>query len=100
MNEQQVRALIQDELGRMTKTQNHTFQRHLVLLNGTDIILGGVTGTRIGTQSIEKLGFYGATPVVRPSAVTTPSGGGTVDSQARTAINDTLTRLQALGLFS
>lgn len=32
-------------------------------------------------------------------AVTAPSGGATVDTQARTAINDIISRLQLLGLL-
>jgi hypothetical protein len=36
----------------------------------------------------------------RQAAVTAPTGGGTIDSQARTAINDLISRLQAHGLIS
>lgn len=33
----------------------------------------------------------------RQAAITKPSGGGTVDTQARTAINDIIDKLKALG---
>jgi len=42
--------------------------------DGVDITLGSTTGTKIGTATSSKLGFYNATPVVRQSAVTTPQG--------------------------
>jgi len=35
-----------------------------------DIITDSTTGTRIGTAATQKLGFYGVTPVVQPSAYT------------------------------
>lgn len=34
---------------------------------GTNLVLGTVTGTQIGTASSQKLGFFGATPVDQPA---------------------------------
>lgn len=39
------------------------------LVDGADISLGTTTGTRIGTQSTQKVGFLGATPIVRQPVV-------------------------------
>jgi hypothetical protein len=38
--------------------------------DGADFILGTTTGTKIGTATTQKIGFYNATPIVRPSAYT------------------------------
>ncbi len=38
--------------------------------DGDNIVLGSSTGTKIGTATTQKLGFYNATPIVRPSAYT------------------------------
>lgn len=38
--------------------------------------------------------FFGKNPVGIQSAITSPSGGGTVDSQARTAIDSIIITLQ------
>jgi hypothetical protein len=38
--------------------------------DGKDIAVGTTTGTKIGTGSTQKLGFFGATPVVQQSAYT------------------------------
>jgi hypothetical protein len=46
-----------------------------------------------------KTAFFGSlTPIAKQSAISTPSGGATVDSQARTAINSLISTLQSLGL--
>jgi hypothetical protein len=38
--------------------------------DGKDVTLGETTGTKFGTASTQKQGWWGATPVVRPSAWT------------------------------
>ena len=38
------------------------------LTDGANVAVGSTTGTQIGTASTQKLGFYGATPVVRPAS--------------------------------
>jgi hypothetical protein len=69
---------------------------------GTEAGSGGGTlrGLRIGSASTSLLGFYGATPVDKPDTVADPSGGGTIDTEARTAINALIDRLQELGLIA
>jgi hypothetical protein len=61
---------------------------------------GTLRGIKIGSATSSLLGFYGATPVDRPATVTDPTGGGTIDAEARTAINDIIDRLQELGLIA
>lgn len=78
--------------------KNVTFAGSFAFGDGTNIPLGSTTGTKIGTSSSQKLGFYGATPIVRVSAISAPSGGGTQDNEARTAINSIRTVLTNLGL--
>lgn len=39
------------------------------LTDGTDVVIGATTGSKIG-QATSKLGFFGVTPVVRPTALT------------------------------
>lgn len=60
---------------------------------------GAVRGLRIGSAGAS-LGFFGATPATQPTAVVDATGGGTVDTQARTAINDLLARMRTLGLIA
>lgn len=74
-----------------------TFQKDIRLLNGKNIYFGSSQGTKIGA-STDKLAFYGHTPITRPSSISAPGGGATVDSEARTVIGTIITTLQTLGL--
>ena len=59
-----------------------------------------VTGTKIGTTSSQKLAFYGTTPVSQPATVSDPTGGSTIDTECRTAVNTIIDRLQSVGLVA
>jgi len=61
---------------------------------------GTKRGLQIGGASTDELGFFGATPVDQPATVADPSGGSTVDTEARTAIAAVIDRLQELGLIA
>lgn len=71
-------------------------EKHLQLLDARNIQLGKSVGTKIGTESTQKLGFYGATPVARQASVT--DADGTL-SGATSTINTVIDRLQAYGLL-
>jgi len=47
---------------------------NLTIVDAKNIILDITTGTKIGTSTSQKIGFFNATPVVQPSAVTTSQG--------------------------
>ena len=61
---------------------------------------GTLRGLKIGDAATALLGFYGVTPVDQPATVTDPTGGGTIDAEARTAIEAIIDRLQELGLIA
>jgi hypothetical protein len=72
--------------------------RNKIALIDADIELSTGTGTKIGTSATQKLGFFGATPVVQQATINDPTGGTTVDAEARTAIGLILDRLDTYGL--
>lgn len=63
-----------------------------------DIKVQTTTGTKIGTATAQKIGFWNTTPVAQQAHISDPTGGGTVDAEARTAINSINALLATLGL--
>ena len=71
------------------------------------IIYGGDSGSSLregvrvrGSGSAPQLGVLGATPISRIAHVADPSGGGTQDAEARTAINSILVTLENFGFHA
>jgi len=93
-------ARVEGLLAAMNRSDRYTFQRLVQILDGRNIQLGKTTGTKIGTETSQKLAFFGVTPVDQPATVSDPSGGGTQDAEARTAIIAVIDRLQELGLIA
>ena len=62
-------------------------------LSDTDIVLGTTTGTKVGTSTSQKLGFFNTTPIVQPSGaiLTALANLGLIatPSLASTALSDT-----------
>lgn len=46
----------------------NTFTQSQTLADGANLIFGTATGSQIGTSATQKLGLWGATPVVRPAS--------------------------------
>lgn len=64
-DKEEVRKIIHDEFQELLASDRYIFHKTLQVLNGRNIILGKGTGTMIGTESSQKIGFLGATPVVQ-----------------------------------
>ncbi len=60
---------------------------------------GNDEGCTFGQNSTDKISFYGATPIVKGSAVTTLATTPTATDIA-TAVNAIISRLQAVGLIA
>jgi hypothetical protein len=61
-----------------------------------DIAVGTTTGTKIGTATTQKLGFFNKTPVVQPVAV----ADATTAVDVITQFNALLARMRDLGLIA
>ena len=60
---------------------------------------GGADGASFGQSATDKISFYGATPVVKGSAVTTLATTPTFTDIA-TAVNAIISRLQTVGIIA
>lgn len=99
-NEQKIREIIRDELEQFIKSDRFVFYKTIQILDGRNIIVGTATGTMFGTETTQKIGFLGKTPVVRQATISDPTGGTTQDAEARAAINTLIDRLQAFGFIA
>lgn len=62
-----------------------SFSDDLTLADAADLVLGSTTGTKIGTATTQKLGFYNATPIVQPTGITQTFATADGTHAARTA---------------
>lgn len=70
----------------------------LTFIDAQNIVVNATTGTKIATATTQKLAFWNATPIVQPAHIADPSGGATVDAEARTAIDAINALLASTGL--
>lgn len=104
MTPEQVKQIIREELAFMIKQNKLVFDKPIQILDGNDITLGKTVGTRFGTASDQKIGFFGATPQVQLVTGTwvQPTGGGSgvtdaIDIQARAGVSDLMSSLASFG---
>jgi|ERR1051326_4082952 hypothetical protein len=89
MTKDEIREMIREELGALIATDRYTFQKDIQLFDGRRIHLGNTNGTKIGTATTQKLGFFNTTPVVQAAAISAPAspGGLYAQSDAQSAVN-------------
>ena len=92
----------------MLDNGNTTLNGTLTLGDAKDIAVGSTTGTKIGTATTQKIGFYNATPIARPDTGVAASafvaGTGTAVNDNSTfggyTIKQVVQALQNLGLLA
>lgn len=81
---------------RLNFEDKEIFLKNIVMRN-SNIVSDGKNGMKIGTDPLQKIGFFNATPVTQQGVISAPIGGAVVDTQARAAINQIITALHNLG---
>lgn len=70
----------------------------ITLAEAVHLALGTTTGTKIGTATTQKIGFFNATPIVQPAANPDTSGAALADLE--TEVNQLKALLRSLGLMA
>lgn len=89
------KKLFQDTVEKLDKFLEIYNRTHFI---DRDVFMNKVTFKNDVYMPVKTAFFAKTTPVARQTAITPPAGGVTVDSEARSAINDIITKLQALNL--
>lgn len=101
-------------VGSVAGTGTVALTDNMTITDAKNIILNATTGTKVGTATTQKLGFYNTTPVVQPAANTdtsTGAAGGTTSVYLNTTftgsggtaaytVGGVVTALKALGLLA
>ncbi len=90
--------LLTQKLDFFVSPDRYIFKRDVEWQDGRRIIMGKSTGLQIGTSTNQILGFF-QEGVVQQGPISDASGGLTVDTQARAAINTLLDDLRGYGLI-
>ena len=95
---EEVRSIIHNEFQEFLASDRYIFHKPFQMLDGRNVQFGKTTGTKMGTETSQKVAFYGVTPVIQASAIASPSGGATVDIESRTAIDLIRTAIKNFGI--
>ena|SRR3990167_7984157 len=101
VTDERVREIIREELPALLAKSVTTIEGDLNLSDGRNLIVGGTTGSKFGTSTSQKFGFWNKSPIIQPTSADQAAlaldvdvtGGDTVD---KTAINTNFTSIQTL----
>lgn len=67
--------ILEDRINKLEKSDRYVFEKKIQFLDGRNIILGNKTGNMIGTDALQKIGFFGITPVTQRTGVAVTAAG-------------------------
>lgn len=66
---------LQSQINYLEKSDRYTIQKLIQMNDGRNFQFGLSTGTKIGTSATQKMSFYNATPIVKPTGVAVSAAG-------------------------
>lgn len=105
LSKSEFHSIIKDELKNLILSDKYLFSKLIQILDGRNIQTGRTTGTKIGTATDQKIGFYGTTPITQGATVSDANAQGGTYSQTdvqsiANAVNTLIDRLQAIGIIA
>jgi len=91
-------AELESVIRRLSLLDRYAFEKLIQILDGRNIIVGTTTGTKIGTAVTQKIGFFGATPVVAQAGAA-GTADATYSANEVTMINNMYTAMRNYGLL-
>ena len=99
--QQIIRQIVRNEMQEFFASDRYIFHKTIQLLEGRDFQFATGTGSKIGTATSQKIGFWNKTPIVQPasadqaalSLTANVSGGDTV---SLTNVNNNFSKIQTL----
>lgn len=82
---------------RFLKSDRFSMSKDLEMQDGRNMQVAKGTGTKIGTASTEKLGFWGVTPKVQQNYISHPAADV---GSLQTAVDTLLTELENIGIIN
>jgi len=66
---------LENTISNLSKSDRYIFQKTVQVLDGRNVQLGVSTGTKIGTATTQKIGFYNKAPVAQQTGVAVSAAG-------------------------
>lgn len=92
---EQVRELIREEVPRILAKSSTTIEGNLELKDSRNIILGTTTGSKFGTATGQKIGFFNTAPIIQPT-----NGVDLTNNVATGGTNDTIANYTDLSVYA
>jgi len=90
-----VREIIREELPAALARSITSIEGNLQLLDGRNIIAGSTNGSKIGTATTQKLGFFNKTPAIQPT-----NGANLTNSVTVGGTDDTIANYTDLSTYA
>src|SRR3990167_8793074 len=92
---EEVREIIREELPAALARSITSIEGNLQLLDGRNIIAGSTNGSKIGTATTQKLGFFNKTPAIQPT-----NGVNLTNNVTAGGVNDTIANYTDLSTYA